>query len=419
MGILSSLLAWWTFGRGVPGGADARARQAVHDLARGHFADLRARMQPAIATAFDEATLRALWRQIGDAAGRFVAVEQVSASAQGGLEVAKVTCRFARAHARLVLSFDGEGRLAGLFFVGLDALGEWKPPAYAAAPGRYREEALTVGPYALPALLTRPAGAGPFAAVVLVHGSGNGDEDESFGAIKPFKDLALGLAARGVASLRYVKRARFAPAVPIRTVDDETVDDARAAVTLTAGAAQIDRARVLVLGHSLGGMLAPRIADGPTSVCGLIVLAGGGRSFDQILRQQLADDAASVSALDALLGVLPTLPDDAPVELLGALPAGYWRQLLAWRPAEAAAKLGLPMLVLQGDRDLQVRSADFEVWRAALAGRSDVVCKRYPTLTHLFTPGQGTRADYEQRDAHVDPEVIADIAAFVQRVRSP
>ncbi len=103
----------------------------------------------------------------------------------------------------------------------------YAPPDYAVA-GAYTEREVTVGSgeWALPGTLTMPAGPGRFPAVVLVHGSGPNDRDETFGPNKTFKDLALGLASRGVAVLRYDKRTKVygAKIAPLKqfTVKEET-----------------------------------------------------------------------------------------------------------------------------------------------------------------------------------------------------
>ena len=137
---------------------------------------------------------------------------------------------------------------------------EYRPPDYVARAS-FSEQQVTVGAdseWALPATLTLPAGKGPFPAVVLVHGSGPNDRDETQGPNKPFQDLAWGLGSQGIAVLRYDKRTLVyrgkLGALPNITVKEETVDDALAAVALLRQTPGIDPKRIFVLGHSLGGI---------------------------------------------------------------------------------------------------------------------------------------------------------------------
>ena len=119
--------------------------------------------------------------------------------------------------------------------------------------------------FPLKGLLTLPEGSGPFPAVVLVHGSGSSNMDEKVGKLTPFRDLAEGLAARGIACIRYDKRS-YAHGLkmvldkkhPI-TVREETIEDALLASQLLRADRRIDPDRVFLLGHSMGAMLAPRI----------------------------------------------------------------------------------------------------------------------------------------------------------------
>ena len=118
-------------------------------------------------------------------------------------------------------------------------------------------------------------------AVVLVQGSGPQDQDETIGPNKPFADLAYGLASQNIAVLRYVKRTKQYGAdsksdAPF-TVKDEVTDDAIAAVALLTKMPEINKKQIYVLGHSLGGMLAPRIAAEDPQVAGIIIMAGTAR----------------------------------------------------------------------------------------------------------------------------------------------
>jgi pimeloyl-ACP methyl ester carboxylesterase len=185
--------------------------------------------------------------------------------------------------------------------------------------------------------------------------------------------------------LRYDKRTRVHAKVmrdrAVRTVKDETIDDALAAAQLLGSTPRVDPNRIFVLGHSLGGMLVPRIAAAArSSVAGFIVMAGAARPLQQALVEQsrylaMADGTISaeeraqvdqfeqVAARVAVLGPADTSKPD----LIFGAPASYWLDLRGYDPPAAAAKMPQPMLVLQGERDYQVTTEEFNRWRSALA----------------------------------------------------
>ena len=343
----------------------------------------------------------------------------------------RVPVEFEKATRDLRVVLDGQGRVAGLFIVP-----HVPPPAErgdASPPGPELEVAVGSGETALPGTLSLPEGPGPFPGIVLVHGSGPNDRDESIGPNKPFRDIAWGLARRGVAVLRYDKRsfARKEDLLAVGqalTVQHEVIDDARAALALLRGHEQIEKDRVYLLGHSLGGTLAPRIADTSPRPAGIVILAGAVDALlEKILtqyryifsldgtvsekEQQTLDQTEAVvrSIRDALDGTAE--PPDGYV--LGA-PFGYFKDLERHDPPAEAAALGLPTLVLQGRRDYQVTLDEFERWRSALAGKPGACLMAYEGLDHLFREGSGPPGphDYE-RLAPVEPRVIDDIAAWI------
>src|SRR5262249_55418789 len=160
-------------------------------------------------------------------AGALKSCDATRVQSVGSLQVTLTLCEFDRAKLDAQIVFDRNGRIAGLRFRPPAApAAPYSPPAYV-TPASYTETEFTVGAHDWPLPGTRemPVGAGPFPALVLVQGSGPNDRDETLFGNKPFKDLALGLASRGVAVLRYDKRTKVYQAklagVPGLTVTEE------------------------------------------------------------------------------------------------------------------------------------------------------------------------------------------------------
>ena len=263
-------------------------RDAVSELASGAFDKVVARFDPKMAAGLPREKLAAAWQAIVGQAGPFKAVTSVriqSVPAQG-VHLVELTSTFEKTPLNIQIAFNDEGKIAGLFFLPV------KPPAAAWTPAPYVDEPtfaeteVVVGRTDLPGTMAMPKRQGLVPAVVLVHGSGPQDRDETIGPNKVFKDLAWGLATRGIAVLRYDKRSLVAP-MKVGTVKDEVVDDAVAAVQALARHPAVDKNRIFVLGHSLGGMLAPRIAETSSEVHGIVVMAGTTRPLEDVILDQI------------------------------------------------------------------------------------------------------------------------------------
>ncbi len=355
-----------------------------------------------------------MWKAVLGQAGEFKSIVDEQVRNPRGLTAVVLGCQFEKTVLNVVVAFDAEGKIAGLQLVPRPSAPQQTP---APSSGRFKEEAVTVGgdEWALPGTLSMPVGR-ITGALVLVHGSGPNDRDESVGANAPFRDLAWGLADRGLAVLRYEKRTRQHPArlaaIKNFTVRDETIDDALRAAALLRAHDRVDPKRVFILGHSLGGTMAPRIAAEDRALAGIVIMAGATRPLAEIAREQIG----------YLASLTPNVPSTAESReaalhtLLSAAPDSYWKDLDAYNPAKTAATLTIPMLILQGERDYQVTMADLKGWRDALDGHAGVTIKTYPALNHLFLPGEGksTPAEY-QRQGHIPDAVLDDIAAWIAR----
>ena len=419
--------------QGAAESPEARARAFVALMAGGQFAQAFESFTPRMKAAMPVDRLSAIWNGLTAQAGPFQRQIATSVVPRGVLSVVVVTCEFERATFDVHVTVNPANLVGGLFLRPAVQAVTYAPPAYA-RPVAYKESEVTVGTgqWALPATLTMPAGPGLVPAVVLVHGSGPGDRDATVGRIKQFKDLALGLGSQGIAVLRYDKRTRVHANLMRNlsglTVKEETIDDAIAAVQVLRSTSTVDPNRIVVLGHSLGGMLVPRIAAAGPPVAGFVVMAGAARPIPQAVVEQArhlarADGATSVeeqAQIDRIEQVMARVtalgPADAsnPERIFGAT-ASYWLDLRGYDPPAAAAQVKQPMLVLQGERDYQVTMEEFSRWKSALAGRTDVSFHSYPSLNHLFVPGTGASVPAEYNTpGHVSEAVVRDIATWIK-----
>ena len=410
----------------------ARGQASLEAWTQGRFDQVGKDFAPAVAAKLTPDMLRQVWGQLQAQAGSFKSLGALAPQSLGGQEAYVARMEFSGAPLAAVIHCDAQDRIDGFRIVPAASVQPVAAAPEPTIPGVVSRTLPVPSPLgALPGTLTLPEGKGPFPAVLLVAGSGPHDQDETIGPNKPFRDLAAGLAKSGVATLRYDKRS-WAHAAQIDaktfTVDDEVTDDALAAAHLLAQQPDIDPRHVFVLGHSLGAMMAPRIGQRDPQLAGLILLGAPARPLLEISAQQVREqgqryrqtDATIAAGEQAIVAEQKLLaaadPRHPPAGSFGGMPHCYWLSLHEVHQVETAKKSSVPMLILQGGGDFQISpTLDFARWQQALAGRPHTDFHLYPGLSHLFMPAgkTGTMADY-QAPAHVDAQVIADIAAWVK-----
>lgn len=407
---------------------DAMATRLLDHLDAAQYDAAEAMFSAQMKAAVPADKLKAVWESLPAQMGAAGKRGPAQHSVEGGYRIVVIPLDYAngRLQARIVL--DANDQVAG-FLVQPAAPAAATPPA---ADAGFIEQDVHVPPsgsfqHGLPATLALPKGKGPFPAVVLVHGSGPQDRDETIGPNRPFLDIARGLAAQGIAVLRYDKRTRARPqdfSGPF-SIDDETTNDAVAAVAALAANPAIDPHRIVVLGHSQGGMLAGRIAQASAGkVAGLVLFAAPARPILDILIEQnrymlgldgsiSAEEQTQLDTLTASITEVRRNPDAT----LMQLPGRFWQQLEQLDPVADARATQLPVLLLQGGRDFQVVDADWRRWKQGLQGDRHAF-KHYPALNHLGIAGEGLASPQEyQRPGQVDATLVNDIAHWIKALR--
>jgi dienelactone hydrolase len=418
-----------------------RSEASVDALAKGDYAAAGVHFSPATAKALDTAKLKQAWTELQTRAGDYRMHAATTPQTLQGKSILVTPITFAKMQFGLLTACDAQGRIGTYRFAAasmiklLESSKPAEPVQAHVEAGGVRVQPMSVAspPGPLTGVLTLPAGKGPFPAVVLVSGSGANDFDETIGPNKPFRDIALGLARAGIASLRYNKRTHDYPRhwgdKDGNVIDAEVTHDAVTAVHALAKVGQVDPQRVFVLGHSLGAMMAPRIGSRDPQLAGLVLMAAPARPILEVLKQQARDqtvkaggsEAAAEQAVQSiekerqLLAAVGTGQSAPKGEFFGGSQA-YWLSWSRVDPLAEAKTLPMPMLILQGGSDFQVSPAlDFARWKQVMGDQPRMTIHLYPGLSHLFMPAgkTGTVADY-QAEGQVDAHVIGDIVAWIK-----
>ena len=364
--------------------------------------------------------------------------EQISAGEVNGVRF-RFTAQQESAKVVYGVFVDSAGEVAGFSTVDIDF-------SATTVDFPYTAEEIIIGEgtqWALEGKLTLPFEAGaanPVPAVVLVHGSGSSDMNEASYGERVFFDIADYLSANGIAVIRYDKRSFTHGARMARelggsaTVWEETVEDAILAAKLLRADPRIGK--VYILGHSLGGSLAPRIHAMGGDFDGLILFAGSPRTIGEISVEQyqaeielmgdipeMAESREQVKALAEMIDKIAAMPDgtakNTAVPMLNC--AAYYLKDLTVNPFENYIKdIAVPILVMQGRNDFQVRAdVDYTLLQELLKGKNNVTFKLYDGLDHRFISSSATNF-VEHRNqilsrsgARVDKQVLQDIIDWV------
>ncbi|MFD0714069.1 prolyl oligopeptidase family serine peptidase [Paenibacillus sp. GCM10027626] len=302
-------------------------------------------------------------------------------------------------------------------------------------PDRYTEESIVVGEGedATPGTLTLPRGEGPFPVVVLVQGDGELDRDSAVMAQKPFRDLAVGLADRGIATIRYDKktRTRYAKLYATHNLTKEFIEGAIEAVEQAKKDKRLDGSRIFVAGHSRGGWMMPAILeqDKERTIAGALIMGSPNPSISEadtyydksaesafFTKEQIAYYREQIKLVKAK-NFDPAKP---PAEFQLPPNPYWWQEATTYVPVKNGSGHPAPLFVMQGEEDFHVKASELETWRKVYGKRPGSEFKLYPKLTHMFTESTGKNTTEEYYNpASVSEQVITDIAAWVEKTGNP
>lgn len=408
-----------------------RADSFFETMNNGKFEEAHGFFDESVKDKISADELKLFWLRLGNSLGTYESVNGAQNRSQGEFYQVTLNCVFTKGNQGFTFIFNKSEKLVGFFIAPTASEAVYVEPAYADT-NLYREKEVEIkfdgGQMA--GLLTTPKNGTNFPLVVFVHGSGPSDMDESVGPNKPLKDLALGLAAKGIASIRYVKRSMVYPNnfTKAFTVKEEVLDDALTAVEIARNTPFINKSQIYVMGHSLGGMLAPRIAALAPDLAGIILAAAPARKLSDLIAEQNKHLYVSSGDTTAFMRQqfeqtsreidrtrLLKLGDIAPDSAILSAPAAYWMDINNYDQLGSARKFKNRILVIQGENDFQVSVQDFNMWRTALASNKNASFKLYPDLNHLLSSQKQKGNGMQYRvPANVSPKLIEDISVWIK-----
>jgi pimeloyl-ACP methyl ester carboxylesterase len=267
--------------------------------------------------------------------------------------------------------------------------------------------------------------------VMIIPGSGptDRDGDNPLGVkAAQYKMLADALSEKGVSTVRIDKRGMFGSKAAIADANNVRIADyaADTHAWVTAIRERTGAKCVWVLGHSEGGLVALESAKRPDGICGLILVSTAGRKIGDVLREQLRANPANAPLLDAAMGAIDSLeagkavdvtPLPAPLHPLFAPQVQpFLMDLMAHDPAALAAATKVPVLIVQGGKDLQVSPDDAKLLAAAQPKAKLV---EIAAMNHVLKDVDGddratNLATYGDPSLPIDITLVEAVADFVK-----
>ncbi len=376
--------------------------------------------------------IRELWEKIEATSGQFKSIEEIEITEVSGNKRQTAVLKFNQAAYKMILSESPKGEINGLY---ISQLG-YNVPLYGRGIriGKKFVNFLSHS-YQISGELVVPIECNNCPVVILVHGSGPNDKDETIGPTKVFKDLALGLASKGIASYRYDKRFYLYPELMKEQFDlyDETINDAISAYHTLKSDTSLHFGKYVMLGHSLGAYSMPLIADSLKSLNGAILFSGNARKLEDLIEYQMhyltgldgvitEEEAKIINENEVKANLIrdnnfssKTSSDS----LLAYWPGTFWKGVKNYDPVSTLeSNKTTEFFIMQGEKDYQITMEDFSIWTKNVGTQSNVKLQSFKNLTHLFAPTQSKKSgpnDYFIPN-NVDEQVILEIADWIRLV---
>lgn len=370
--------------------------------------------------------LKEAWNSTVQGMGKYIGVYSNTEKDNGNSRQVVVILQYEYNGLKITFTYDSKGQIIGIFF-------NYSPiEEEPVETDKYKEIKISFGKgqYPVTGILTIPKNVKKPPVVILVPGSGSHDINETVGANKPFRDIAWKLAKKGIASIRYNERLYLYPELLAdneMTIQIDCLNDAADAINYALKSKKVDNSRVYVIGHSLGGMMAPKIAADNPDVAGIIILAGSPRKLEDIVYDQNMDVINNTDGITQVQAQLSKTIVENNVKKIKALteggtetilgyPSSYWYSLNQIDTGKLAKELTIPMFIAQGSADFQVYAdKDYKEWQKLLKKKKNVTFKLYDNLNHLFMKSNGKKDISEYNTpAEFSQKVIDDISAWIK-----
>lgn len=402
-----------------------KSKDLALQILDGDFTETMALFSSEMKRLISEDQLKQAWNLTTTDMGTFKALRSVTEETKDTASLVYVILDYDITGIQILFSYNANKKLNGLWF-------NYAPFETELMDNDFFEEAnISFGDKNNPieGILTLPKEVKNPPVAILVHGSGDHDADESIGVNKPFRDLAYGLANKGVAVIRY-KESSSRKAKEEYTIQDDSLYDAAEAIKYALSCGKVDKDRIVLVGHSLGGMMAPKIAMDNIEVAGIVSLAGSPRRLEDIILDQnsillQADDSITdlqyrlyMARVKSEVDKVKKIKKSGSEVILG-YPASYWYSLNQIDTPSLVKELDIPMFIAQGNDDFQVYAdIDYVEWQGLLKDKDNVIFKLYDNLNHLFMESNGRMDTTEYNiKGNVSQILIEDLAKWILSIK--